>query len=416
MTAAVPALAQCAAGRGVSRPGRDDGGTRASHRTCSSSSTARGRSMRRRRARFAAVRTEADLGAAGGTCARRAGHDRRAAHRARAPQRADRGHDSPRRLPDREARLREPARRGTSPRSSTCPSAGGTSRAPGAPGLRPLAGRQGSSRLPGDRRPAGAARLRRPLLGPRGPGRAQPVLGRGRGRSRYNLVCGEHAVLGNLAASPATASAATWSGTACARSTTCSRGRRGRHAASRSPAPAAAASSPLSRRPRRAHRGGGAVLLPHLPAHADGQPDLRGPGQRPRAGPLRPRSRRASTIPACSSSFTRGRSPAAAVKDFFPIEGTRKTFREMPLYGSVRHGRPHRLAEGSRHRLAREPPRRLRVPRPLQRPAGRGRDGRHDPRPHRPPLHALGPGARRPARPLAARGHPRGLAKRTVPP
>jgi hypothetical protein len=43
-----------------------------------------------------------------------------------------------------------------------------------------------------------------------------------RKRSRYNLVCGEHAVLGNLATLAGLGSAATSSGTACARSTTCS--------------------------------------------------------------------------------------------------------------------------------------------------------------------------------------------------
>ena len=36
-------------------------------------------------------------------------------------------------------------------------------------------------------------------LGSRRPGRAQPVLGRLARKSRYNLICGEHAVLGNLA-------------------------------------------------------------------------------------------------------------------------------------------------------------------------------------------------------------------------
>ena len=44
-----------------------------------------------------------------------------------------------------------------------------------------------------------AARLSRHQLGPRRPGRAQPVLGRESKKSRYNLICAEHAVMGNLA-------------------------------------------------------------------------------------------------------------------------------------------------------------------------------------------------------------------------
>ena len=67
----------------------------------------------------------------------------------------------------------------------------------GAGGVGPLGQRQGP--LPGPVPAAGGARVRRDQLGSRGPGRAQPVLGRSAKRSRYNLVCGEHAVLGNLA-------------------------------------------------------------------------------------------------------------------------------------------------------------------------------------------------------------------------
>ena len=48
-------------------------------------------------------------------------------------------------------------------------------------GLRSLSAGQGLPRLPGDRRAPGEARLRGPVLGPGGPGRAQPVLGRGAG-------------------------------------------------------------------------------------------------------------------------------------------------------------------------------------------------------------------------------------------
>ena len=109
--------------------------------------------------------------------------------------------------------------------------------------LRPLAGRQGPPRLPGDRGPPRAARVRRPLLGPRRPGRAQPVLGQGARAAAATTSCAASTPCSATSRrSPARASCATWSGTACGPSTTCSRATTWTRAGSRSRARAAAAS------------------------------------------------------------------------------------------------------------------------------------------------------------------------------
>ena len=143
------------------------------------SSSEPGPSTRRGRSASPGSKTEADLLALQDELRRKAldviGGP---ARREDAPQPPRHGHDPDGRLPDREGRLREPARHPRHrPRLRARRPAGTEARR--ARGLRPLAARQGLPGLPGDRRAPRAARLRRPLLGSRGPGRAQPVLGQG---------------------------------------------------------------------------------------------------------------------------------------------------------------------------------------------------------------------------------------------
>ncbi len=56
---------------------------------------------------------------------------------------------------------------------------------------------------------------------PVGQGERSQFWDKARGRSRYNLVCGEHAVLGNFATIAGTSLVRYRCGTACERSTTC---------------------------------------------------------------------------------------------------------------------------------------------------------------------------------------------------
>ena len=113
-----------------------------------------------------------------------------------------------------------------------------------------------------------------------------------RGRSRYNLVCGEHAVLGNFA---------TIAGTSLVRYMVWDGVRAVDYLLTRDDVDA-------TRIAITGTSGGGfqslwigaldpriavgpALLLPDRAAHADGEPHLRGPGLRPRAGPAGPRLR-----------------------------------------------------------------------------------------------------------------------------
>ena len=198
-----------------------------------------------RQERFARVKTEADLRDLQDELRQKVlARHRRAAGREDAAQRPRHRHDPDGRLPDREARLREPAR---APRDRARLRARrpGREEAGGARGLRPLAGRQGLPRLPGDRRPPRAPRLRRPLLGPGRPGRAQPVLGQGARaqplQPRLRRARGPRQLRDDRRDEPRALHGV---GRDARRRLPAHAGRRGRRAASRSRARAAAASSP----------------------------------------------------------------------------------------------------------------------------------------------------------------------------
>ena len=217
--------------------------------------------------------------------------DRRAARRENAARRARHGIDSDGRLSDRQARLREPARHPRH-RSRLRARGPGGKEAGGAAGLRPLAGRQGPPRLPGDGRPPRPARVRRPLLGPRGPGRAQPVLGPGARaqplQPRLRRARGPRQLRDDRRDEPGALHGV---GRDAGGRLPAHAGRRRRQPSRRHRHERRRLPGPLPRRPRPAHRRRPAVLLPDRAAHADGEPHLRGPRQRPRAGPAGSRLR-----------------------------------------------------------------------------------------------------------------------------
>ena len=285
-----------------------------------------------------------------------------------------------------------------------------------APPLRPLAGRQGVRAT--TRRSAAVSRSAATSSSRGTPSARASAASSGTRRakrSRYNLVCGEHAVLGNLATLAGTSLVRyeVWDGIRARRlPADAPRGGRPprvdhRHERRRLPVD-------VDRRARRAHRRRRAVVLRHVAAAAHGEPHLRGPGQRPRAGPARPRVRGRRPRRACCCSPTRAPiHVAAAVRDFVPIEGARRTVARAAR--ALRAPRPRR-------------PRRLRAGRPpaplLRREPGEARstfldrwNGLAATR-GSPPSALLPPealqvtptraGARRPRRPLARRRHPRG--------
>ena len=138
----------------------------------------------------------------GGPAGQGARHHRRPARAEDATQRAGHGHPPARRLPHRESRLREPprpARHGPSLRARRC--GGPPAAVLVACGHAPLGkAHPGYQEL--------SARLARRgyvvlCFDPVGQGERSQFWDAARGRSRYNLVCGEHAVLGNLCTSRA---------------------------------------------------------------------------------------------------------------------------------------------------------------------------------------------------------------------
>ena len=194
-----------------------------------------------------------------------------------------------------------------------------------------------------------------------------------RGRSRYNLVCGEHAVLGNLATIAGTSLVRymVWDGMRAVdylltRDDVDGEPARD-HGHERRRLPGA-----LDRRPRPAHRRRPAVLLPDRAAHADGEPHLRGPRQRPRAGPAGPRLR-GDRPPGPPPP----RVPAAAPRlrggpRLLPDRGhAQDDARGRGLLPPLRPRRPRRAQRGLPQApvLGREPGEGVRVPRPRLRPA-----------------------------------------------
>ena len=148
--------------------------------------------------------------------------------------------------------------------------------------------------------------------------------------SRFNLACGEHAVLGNPLY---------LLGSSLARYP-----HLGRHARPRLPGLAAGGgpdedrlrrqlrrrhADRLHRGARPARRGGRDLLLHHDAAAAHGQPHPGRPGRRPRARHLRLRQRGdRSRRPARPVRCPGRRCSASARLDFFPIEGARESFAE----------------------------------------------------------------------------------------
>ena len=262
------------------------------------------------------------------------------------------------------------------------------------------------------------ARLRRHLLGPGGPGRAQPVLGRVRRpqplqpdlrrtrRARQPRLPRRHQprAMGSV----------------------------GRHARARLPADAAGGRScahqhhrhERRRVPGGDHRGArhahpcrGAVLLHHRPADARRQPDLQGSRQRPRAGSLPDdRGRRRSRGAAAARSYPRPVFVAAAVLDFFPIEGTRSTFREIAAIYR-RFGHADRIAHDrglprARFSVENQATAFAFLDRFNGMPAAAGAGADVRARRCAAPVHADGPGAARSSgRPIAARRDPRLLPR-----
>ena len=273
---------------------------------------------RRGRTRFARVQTEADL-------ARAAGRDPRAKALdvigglpdEKTPLNARvTGIDPDGRLPHREARVREPARAPRHGPRSTCPT---RRRGPKpavlvACGHSPVGKAYATTRRS---RPPRAPRVRRPLAGTRS--------ARASAASSGTRRAGAAATTSSAASTPSSATSRRSPGTSLVRyevwdgirarrlpADPAGRGRRSALVDHRARAGAAS-----SRRGSAPSTSGSASSLPScfvtaLP-HADGQPHLRGPGQRPRAGPARARLRgrrppraAAARVPAAAARLRRG--------------------------------------------------------------------------------------------------------------
>jgi hypothetical protein len=202
---------------------------------------------------------------------------------------------------------------------------------------------------------------------PVGQGERSQFWDRARGRSRYNLVCGEHAVLGNLATLAGTSLVRymVWDGMRAvdyllgATTSTPS--------ASPSLARAGEASSPSGGRARSPHPRRAAVLLPDGAADAHGEPHVRGPRQRPRAGPCRPRVR-GRRSPGAAAARLPPRAPrlgggAGLLPDRGHAQVDARGGRPLPPFRT----RGRRLAHRGLPQapvLGREPGARVRLPRP----------------------------------------------------
>ena len=172
-----------------------------------------------------------------------------------------------------------------------------------------------------------------------------------KGRSRFNLTCGEHAVLGNPLYLLGTSLARyrIWDGM---------RGHRLPGLAARGRSEADRLRRQLRRRhPDRVHRGprpagpgGRHLLLHHDAAAADGQPHPDRPGRRPGAGHLRLRQRgdrpRRPARPAGAAADAAGHARSAISS---PSRGPARSFAEAKrLYEVAGAARPHRQGRGGR--------------------------------------------------------------------
>ena len=346
-------------------------------------------------------------GAAGRAARQGARSHRRLAQRSDAAQRARDGQPPHGRLPRRQARVREPPgrlreRAPLRARRTRREEAGGAAR------LWPRGDRQGPPALPADRRPPGAPGLRRPVLGPGRAGRAQPVLGpragkeplqprlrRARGArqprdARRHQPRALHG-LGRDARGRLPAGAER-------------RGRREdrdhRHERGRLPVD-------VDRGAGSAHPRGAALVLSDGAADANGEPHLRGPGQRSRAGPAgpgvrghRPPGIAAARVPAPTPPL-RGRARLLPDRGHAQdISGSRL------LLPPLRPRRPGGDERGLPQApvLGREPDAGVRVSRPrVRKPGSHDLRSREDAARRDAALRAVGTGPRGPRRPLARR-------------
>ena len=271
----------------------------------------------------------------------------------------------------------------------------GGEEARGAAGLRALADRQGP--------PAATRRSPRASRGagtscsagtPSARASAASSGTRARGRSRYNLVCGEHAVLGNFATIAGTSLVRymVWDGMRAVdylltRDDVDAEPARD-HRDERRRLPGA-----LDRRPRPAHR---ASSLPScfptaLPMRMANR-IFEDPDSDPEQDPPGLVSEGIDHPGLLLLAYPRPLHVSAAVLDFFPIEGTRKTMREVAaLLPALRARGPRRAQRGLPQApvLGREPGEGVRLPRPRLRPAGSGGPRRReDARARGPAVHA----------------------------
>ncbi len=183
---------------------------------------------------------------------------------------------------------------------------------------------------------------------PVGQGERSQFWDRGRGRSRYNLVCGEHAVLGNLA---------TLAGTSLVRYLVWDGVRAVDYLLTRGDVdPARLAITGTSGGGLQTTYVGGldpriAVVLPScfptaLPMRMANR-IFEDPDSDPEQDPPGLVGRRIDHAGLLLLTYPRALHVSAAVLDFFPIEGTRRTMRELSaLYRRFGHGDRIELSEG----------------------------------------------------------------------
>ena len=183
---------------------------------------------------------------------------------------------------------------------------------------------------------------------PVGQGERSQFWDRARGRSRYNLVCGEHAVLGNFATIAGTSLVRymVWDGMRAVdylltRDDVDASG-------SRSRARAAAASSRCgSARSTRASRSSLPSCFPTALPMRMANRIFEDPDSDPEQDPPGLVSEGIDHPGLLLLAYPRPLHVSAAVLDFFPIEGTRKTLREVAaLYRRFGHGDRVALSEG----------------------------------------------------------------------
>ena len=366
-----------------------------------------------RQERFARVRTEADLrGPAGRAAAEGPRRDRRAARREDAAQRARHRARSRWTATGSRSSSSRACPASTSPPSSTCPTArrAGSRRCSLACGHSPV-----GKAHPGYQEIAVRLARRGYVVlcwDPVGQGERSQFWDEARGRSRYNLVCGEHAVLGNFA---------TIAGTSLVRYMVWDGMRAVDYLLTRDDVDA-------SRLAITGTSGGGfqslwigaldpriAVVLPScfptaLPMRMANR-IFEDPDSDPEQDPPGLVSEGIDHPGLLLLAYPRPLHVSAAVLDFFPIEGTRKTMREVAaFYRRFGHGDRIALSEGyHKHQYSAENQAKAFafLDRAFGRPVARGPRRGEDAPARGPAVHAERPGARGPGRALADGGDPR---------